>query len=128
MARAWARRTARAGVGVGLEALRGGVAQVQAVMPGAAGAAVFATVALGGAGLLNVATKLTFARERPTLWQSIAPETTYSFPSGHAMGSMSLALVLVLLCWPTRWRWPVLAAMAVFAPLANSGSSAPVLS
>lgn len=38
------RRTARAGVGVGLAALRGGVAQVQAVMPGAAGAAVFATV------------------------------------------------------------------------------------
>ncbi len=80
-------------------------------------AAVFAAVALGGAGLLNVATKLTFARERPTLWESIAPETTYSFPSCHAMGSMSLALVLVLLCWPTRWRWPVLAAMAVFVPM-----------
>ena len=78
---------------------------------------VFAAVALGGAGLLNVAAKLTFARERPALWDSIAPESTYSFPSGHAMGSMSLALVLVLLAWPTRWRWPVLAAMGVFVPM-----------
>ncbi|TKS54164.1 phosphatase PAP2 family protein [Luteimonas yindakuii] len=78
---------------------------------------LFAAVALGGSGLLNVAAKLTFARERPALWESIAPEATYSFPSGHAMGSMSLALVLVLLSWPTRWRWPVLAAMAVFVPM-----------
>ncbi|PJK01155.1 hypothetical protein CO641_04390 [Lysobacteraceae bacterium NML91-0213] len=80
-------------------------------------AALFATVALGGSGLLNVAAKLAFARERPSLWDSIVHETTYSFPSGHAMGSMSLALVLVLLGWPTRWRWMLVAAMAVFVPM-----------
>lgn len=78
---------------------------------------VFAGVALGGSGLLNVLAKRGFARERPSLWESIAPESTYSFPSGHAMGSASLALVLVLLAWPTRWRWPVLSAMAVFVPM-----------
>lgn len=78
---------------------------------------IFAAIALGGSALLNVAAKQAFARERPALWESIAPETTYSFPSGHAMGSMSLALVLALLAWPTRWRWPVLAAMAVFVPM-----------
>ncbi|WP_024892200.1 phosphatase PAP2 family protein [Luteimonas huabeiensis] len=78
---------------------------------------VFAGVALGGSGLLNMLAKRGFARERPSLWESIAPESTYSFPSGHAMGSASLALVLVLLSWPTRWRWPVLAAMAVFVPM-----------
>src|SRR3546814_9961968 len=33
------------------------------------------------------------------------------------MGSMTLAAVLVLLAWPTRWRWPVVAAMAVFVPM-----------
>ncbi|WP_101927061.1 MULTISPECIES: phosphatase PAP2 family protein [Luteimonas] len=78
---------------------------------------LFAAVALGGSGLLNMGTKQLFARERPSLWDSIAPEPTYSFPSGHAMGSMSLALALVLLVWPTRWRWPTVAAMAVFVPM-----------
>ena len=78
---------------------------------------VFAAVATGGSALLNVAAKQAFARERPGLWESIAPEHNFSFPSGHAMGSMTLALALVLLAWPTRWRWPVLAAMAVFVPM-----------
>jgi len=79
--------------------------------------AVFAAVALGGSALLNIGAKLFFARDRPSLWESIAPETTYSFPSGHAMGSMTLACVLVMLAWHTRWRWPVLALMAPFVIL-----------
>jgi undecaprenyl-diphosphatase len=33
------------------------------------------------------------------------------------MGSMTLALVLVLLAWPTRLRWWAVAAMAVFVPM-----------
>ena len=78
---------------------------------------LFAGLSLAGSGALNVAAKHAFSRERPTLWESIAPEATYSFPSGHAMGSMTLALVLVLLAWPTRWRVPVLACMAVFVPM-----------
>ncbi|GHA70121.1 phosphatase PAP2 family protein [Cognatilysobacter bugurensis] len=76
--------------------------------------ATFATIALAGSGLLNTAAKYSFARERPTLWESIAPEVTYSFPSGHAMGSATLACVLVLLAWRTRWRWPVLLATLAF--------------
>lgn len=75
---------------------------------------IFAAAALGGSALLNLATKQVFARARPTLWESIAPESTYSFPSGHAMGSMTLAVVLVLLAWPTRWRWITLGAMTFF--------------
>jgi membrane-associated phospholipid phosphatase len=78
---------------------------------------LFAAVATGGSALLNIATKQLFSRARPGLWESIAPEHTYSFPSGHAMGSMTLALVLVLLAWPTRLRWWVVAAMAVFVPM-----------
>lgn len=70
--------------------------------------AVFAVFALGGSALLNMGAKLWFARARPTLWESIAPESTYSFPSGHAMGSATLACVLVALAWNTRWRWPTL--------------------
>lgn len=79
--------------------------------------AVFAGIALGGSALLNIGAKLTFARERPSLWESIAPETSYSFPSGHAMGSMTLACVLVLLAWHTRWRWLVVAVMVPFVLL-----------
>lgn len=76
--------------------------------------ATFAAIALGGSGLLNTAAKQLFARERPALWESIAPELTYSFPSGHAMGSATLACVLVLLAWRTRWRWPALIGMLIF--------------
>ena len=76
--------------------------------------AVFAAVALGGSALLNLGAKHVMQRDRPALWESIAPETTYSFPSGHAMGSATLACVLACLAWRTRWRWPVIALGALF--------------
>lgn len=76
--------------------------------------ATFAAFALAGSGLLNMATKRLFSRERPALWDSIAPELTFSFPSGHAMGSATLAAVLILLAWRTRWRWPVMLFMLAF--------------
>jgi undecaprenyl-diphosphatase len=78
---------------------------------------LFAGVAVIGSALLNLGTKQLFARERPSLWESIAPEATYSFPSGHAMGSMTLAWVVVLLAWHTRWRTPVVVAALAFAVL-----------
>jgi undecaprenyl-diphosphatase len=78
---------------------------------------IFAAVALGGSALLNIAAKQAFARDRPSLWESISPEDSFSFPSGHAMGSMTLAGVLVLLALPTRWRWVAIAAMGVFVPM-----------
>jgi undecaprenyl-diphosphatase len=77
--------------------------------------ATFAGVSFAGSALLNVATKQFFQRDRPTLWESIAPEHTFSFPSGHAMGSATLAMVVLLLCWHTRFRWPVAALAALFA-------------
>lgn len=70
--------------------------------------AVFFALAAGGSALLNLLAKAVFQRERPDLWLSIAPEHTFSFPSGHAMGSATLATALVVLCWHTAWRWPVL--------------------
>lgn len=81
---------------------------------------LFAAMSIIGSLLLNLAAKHSFARVRPDLWTSIRPETTYSFPSGHAMGSMTLAMVLVLLCWSVRtswgwgWRWPVSLLAAAF--------------
>lgn len=85
--------------------------------------ALFAALSLAGSALLNLGAKRSFARARPSLWTSIQPETTYSFPSGHAMGSMTLAAVVVLLCWSVHaqwgrtWRWPVTVLAAVFVLL-----------
>jgi undecaprenyl-diphosphatase len=79
--------------------------------------AIFAAVAFIGSALLNLGAKQFFQRDRPTLWESISPEDTFSFPSGHAMGSMTLAAVLVLLAWRTRWRWPVTLLAATFVVL-----------
>ncbi|AKT36919.1 phosphatase PAP2 family protein [Chondromyces crocatus] len=47
-------------------------------------------VALAGLGcaLLNTSLKHAFARERPALFESPFHLTSYSFPSGHAMGSL----------------------------------------
>jgi membrane-associated phospholipid phosphatase len=73
---------------------------------------LFFGLAVGGSALLSLAVKPLFGRARPDLWLSIAPEDTYSFPSGHAMGSMTLGLAVIVLCWRTRWRWLALAGVA----------------
>jgi membrane-associated phospholipid phosphatase len=72
-------------------------------------ALLFWGLSMFGAGALNVAIKLFFRRDRPSLWPSISPEKDFSFPSGHAMLSVSLAAAVILLAWPTRWRWHALA-------------------
>jgi undecaprenyl-diphosphatase len=69
------------------------------------GDALFAMVAVGGAGMLNQGAKLLFQRARPELWASPSPEHSFSFPSGHAMGSMALVATVAVLVWPTRYRW-----------------------
>lgn len=79
--------------------------------------AAFAGCAFIGSALLNLATKQFFQRDRPSFWESVAPEHTFSFPSGHAMGSMTLAMTVFLLAWPTRWRWPVAVAALAFVLL-----------
>ena len=68
---------------------------------------MFFGLAVIGSAILNIAAKNYFARARPSLWLSITPENTYSFPSGHAMGSATLGVALILLFWRTRWRWLV---------------------
>lgn len=81
------------------------------------GDAAFFAVAVAGAMALDFAAKVLFGRARPDLWLSLAPESDYSFPSGHAMGSMALVAALVVLTWATRWRWAVLAAGGLFVGL-----------
>lgn len=71
-------------------------------------AAVFWVLATGGASLLNAMVKHLFERARPALWTSIAPETTFSFPSGHAMQTLAPLAAALVLTWHTPWRIPVL--------------------
>ncbi|MEH2392139.1 MAG: phosphatase PAP2 family protein [Nostoc sp.] len=52
-------------------------------------AKVFVLTCLGGV-ILNTALKLFFSKPRPELWHQLISETSFSFPSGHALGSMVL--------------------------------------
>jgi membrane-associated phospholipid phosphatase len=70
--------------------------------------ALFWTLATCGAWLLNYLAKHTFVRVRPDLWVSISPETTFSFPSGHAMHSMATVAALLYLICHHRRNWPAI--------------------
>jgi len=76
---------------------------------------VAATV--GGAALLNFILKLIFERTRPDLWERLVTETSYSFPSGHAMISSALALSVIFIFWKTRYRWLVLIIGVLFVAI-----------
>jgi membrane-associated phospholipid phosphatase len=47
----------------------------------------FLIICTGGV-LINQVMKLFFAKPRPELWTRLISETSFSFPSGHAVGSM----------------------------------------
>jgi membrane-associated phospholipid phosphatase len=52
-------------------------------------AKVFAIACLGAL-ILNQGLKLFFAKPRPQLWTRLIAESSFSFPSGHALGSLVL--------------------------------------
>lgn len=70
--------------------------------------AVVFLLGIGGIALAVTFLKLLFARARPTDVGAIINESSFSFPSGHSMGSMGLAVLITLLFWPTKWRVLVL--------------------
>ncbi|GKU80844.1 phosphatase PAP2 family protein [Niallia sp. NCCP-28] len=69
--------------------------------------ALFLLSASGGGALLNISLKWFFKRERPDILP-IVIEKSYSFPSGHSMGSLlfygSLAFVVLHLMKPSKIR------------------------
>lgn len=67
-------------------------------------AALMLTFGVGGAALINLLLKSIFERVRPDLWTQIVTEVSFSFPSGHAMGSSALALSIIVILWRTKWR------------------------
>lgn len=52
-------------------------------------AKIFVIDCLGGV-ILSYGLKLVFSKPRPNLWQSAIEETSFSYPSGHALGSTIL--------------------------------------
>ena len=72
---------------------------------------------MGGGGLLNPVLKSVFRRSRPVFENLERVLSSYSFPSGHTMGSTlfyGLAAVL-LVTFLKEWRWRVLAFFFAFA-------------
>lgn len=85
-------------------------------------------VATAGGGLLNLLLKQIFARARPPHDHGWVTETSYSFPSGHASGSMvvySLLAYLIVRYTPSRWHLPV--TMGMVALILFVGSSRVIL-
>lgn len=68
---------------------------------------VYWVMANGGAALINVLCKHGFQRMRPHFWDPLVHESTFSFPSGHAMQSMALVASLVVLTTPARRPWVI---------------------
>ena len=77
----------------------------------------FVLLVTAGSGVLNMLSKGLFMRERPQLWPRLAEVQGWSFPSGHAMGTATLMLLLVLWAWPARLRYPVLCVALLFTAL-----------
>ncbi|QQR52377.1 phosphatase PAP2 family protein [bacterium] len=57
-----------------------------------------------GAAAFNLVLKSLFARDRPDLWHQVITVGGYSFPSGHAMASASLAMATMVALSSTRYR------------------------
>ncbi len=79
--------------------------------------AVFWIVAVGGTAMLNLSAKHLYGRSRPGLWVASVQETTYSFPSGHAMHSMAVVAALIALSWHTQWRLPTIVLGTAFVAM-----------
>ena len=76
--------------------------------------------AVGGNALLNASLKVVFARARPPHEGGLVVEQGFSFPSGHASGSVvtyGMLAYLALRLLPPRWHLPALlfAAVAAFS-------------
>lgn len=76
--------------------------------------ALVVVVGVVGSAIINLLLKLFFQRDRPELWERLITENSYSFPSGHAMASASLAAVIIVILWPTKWRYFALAIGSVY--------------
>ncbi len=76
--------------------------------------ALYLAVSVSAAVIINPILKQVFVRARPVGDQLVTASST-SFPSGHTTTATTIATALAVIAWPTRWRWPVIAAAALFS-------------
>ncbi|HYR28294.1 MAG TPA: phosphatase PAP2 family protein, partial [Thermoanaerobaculia bacterium] len=76
--------------------------------------AAFLVFTTGVGGLLNLALKSFFARQRPDLAEALRHTSGYSFPSGHAMGSTVVFLALNYVAFRVIQSWRGRAAAIAF--------------
>ena len=60
--------------------------------------------------VLNPLLKQVFERPRPAGDALVAASPARRSPSGHTTTATTIATALAVIAWPTRWRWPVIAA------------------
>ncbi|BAQ61583.1 membrane-associated phospholipid phosphatase [Geminocystis sp. NIES-3708] len=64
------------------------------------GSLTYLTISIFSSAIVNFIIKIIFHRPRPHLWESGYPfPSDFSFPSGHAMASMTLALTILVIFW-----------------------------
>ena len=80
-------------------------------------AALFLGVAVGAALSLDPLLKVIYGRARPPAANAAIEVGGLAFPSGHSLASATLALAIVVVAWPTRWRLPAAAVSLAFAVL-----------
>ncbi len=80
---------------------------------GRRGDALLGATVVTGAEALTLAMKLGFRRERPFFADPLARESTFSFPSGHAMVSVAVYGVLAFLLARELASWPARSAVLV---------------
>lgn len=83
---------------LGVAAIAIGIASILVMRKRYAKVTFFA-MSMGGALLLNICLKYIFERARPDIWNQLVTETSFSFPSGHAMASAALALSVAYILW-----------------------------
>lgn len=66
--------------------------------------AIIMASSIAGAAALIVILKSIFARDRPSLWEQLVMESSYSFPSGHSIASSALALTTVYLLRNSKYK------------------------
>jgi membrane-associated phospholipid phosphatase len=67
-------------------------------------AAALDVLAVVGADLLQLGLKPLFDRPRPTVFPRLEQIGNAAYPSGHAIVSAALAIVVVTICWRRPWR------------------------
>jgi undecaprenyl-diphosphatase len=68
-------------------------------------AAIWLAVTMTIAGVLGLVLKLLVERARPDFPEPVTTASGFSFPSGHALNSMTFAACMVVLLWPRTKGW-----------------------